>query len=153
MRSGTARTRKGGFSFVEVMLSVFLVACLAGVVAAAMPVATLSRTKAEAANSAAAIAQKEMEAARGLGYANLTAAGLLANGLIDSTGTDASGAFLFSNVDAALGDSPNTSLQGGTGTVLVEQVDVELRRLTIRVTWNERGKPRSFTLSTLVANL
>lgn len=164
MRFGTLRARRepeaarrrgrsGGFSFVEVMLAVFLVACLAGVVAAAMPVATLSRTKADASNAASAIAQKEMEAVRGLGYANLTATALLAAGLVDSTTPDASGAFPFTNVDAGVNDSPGTALTGGTGTILIEHVDTELRRVTVRVAWNERGKPRSYTLSTLVANL
>lgn len=145
--------RRGGFSFVEVMLAVFLVACLAGVVAAAMPVATLSRTKADASNTASAIAQKQMEAVRGMGYANLTGSTLLSAGLIDSATADASGAFPFTNVDGSVNDSPSTALTGGTGTVFIEQVDTELRRVTVTVNWNERGKPRSFTLSTLVANL
>ncbi len=147
------RARSGGFSFVEVMLAVFLLACLAGIVTAAMPVATLSRSKAEAADTATAIAQKEMEAARGLGYANLTATGLQTAGLIDSTTADANGAFPFSDVDDALNYSPSTALPSGTGTIFIEQVDTELRRVTVRVAWSERGRVRSFILSTLVANL
>ena len=152
-RARARKSRSRGFSFVEVMLAVFLVACLAGVVAAAMPIATVSRAKAEAADTASALAQKQIEAVRGLGYANLTGSALLSAGLIDSTTADASGAFAFTNVDDDRNDSPGTALPGGTGSVLIEQVDSELRRVTVRVNWSERGKPRFFVLSTLVANL
>ncbi len=147
------RRRSLGFSFVEVLFAVFITACLAAVVAAAMPVATLSRTKADASNRAQAIAQKEMEAARGLGYANLTGPQLSANGLVDDPNGPSAGVWTFTNVDAGANDAPSTVLAGGTGTVAVEQADVELRRLTVQVSWTERGKARSFSLSTLVANL
>ena len=134
-------------------MAVALVACLAGVVAAGMPVATLSRTKAEAADRAAALAQKQMESCRGAGYANLTGTLLHANGLLDSATPTGTGEFAFTNVDSGRSDSPGTLLLNGTGTVLIEQVDTELRRLTIRVRWTERGRAREYALTTLVANL
>lgn len=145
--------RKRGYSFVEVLFGVALTGALATIVAAAMPVATMSRTKADAANHAQALAQKEMEAARGLGYANLTGAQLFANGLVDDANGTAAGAWAFTNVDAGMSDSPGTALAQGTGLILVDQADVELRRVTVQVTWRERGATRSYTLSTLVANL
>ena len=145
--------RRRGFSFVEVLFGVFLVGALATIVAAAMPVATLSRTKADASNRAQALAQKEMEAVRGLGYANLTGPQLAANSLVDDANGPSAGAWTFTNVDAGTKDSPGTALAGGTGTILVDQTDTELRRVTVRVEWRERGATRDFTLSTLVANL
>lgn len=147
------RSIRGGFTFVEVILSVFLVSCLAGIVTAAMPVATLSRSKAENSDRAVALAQKEMESVRGVGYANLTGANLLADDLIDSTNTNAAGAFSFTDVDAGVNDSAGATLASGTGTVLVEQADTELRRVTVTVGWTERGRARAYSLSTLVANL
>lgn len=145
--------RAGGFSFVEVMLAVFMAACMAGIVAAAMPMASLSRSKAESADKAAAIAQKEMESIRGVGYANLTPNALLADGFLDSAVADASGYYPFSHVDDAMSDSPSTALQKGSGSVQIEQVDTELRRVTVRIAWSDRDRPRTFALSTLVANL
>lgn len=135
------------------MLAVFMAACMAGIVAAAMPVATFSRTKAENGDKATAIAQKEIESIRGLGYANLTAASLDSNGLIDSPTLSAGGTYAFTNVDSAQKDSPGTTLSSGTGTVRIEQVDIELRRVTVQVSWLERGRTRTYALSTLVANL
>lgn len=153
--SSTRRTlrRRRGFSFVEVLFAVFLTGCCATIVAGAYPVATMSRTKADAANRASALAQKEIEAVRGLGYANLTPTQMLANGLIDSATPIDVDTYSFTGVDASLTDSAATVLPNGTARIAVSQVDAELRRVVVTILWNDRGTTRSFVLSTLVANL
>lgn len=118
-----------------------------------MPVATLSRNKADLLNRATALAQKEMEAVRGTGYANLTASQLDSNHLIDSPTPVTTDTYTFTDVDGELNDSPAKVLPSGTGTIKIEQADTELRRVTITLVWIEKGQKKSYSLATLVANL
>lgn len=94
-----------------------------------------------------------MEAVRAVGYPNMSATQLFAAGLIDSTSPVATNTYTFTAVDNARVDSPAQVLPSGTGRILVEQVDIDLRRVTLTVTWMDRGRSRSMTVGTLVANL
>lgn len=142
-----------GFSLVESLMAVFLVAMCALVVSATMPMANRSRMKADLSGKAVGMAQKQLEALRGLGYANLTASQLFARNLIDSTTPIATDTYSFTNVDSGALDNPSRILPSGTGQVKVEQVDLDLRRVTVLVAWNENGRSRNFRIGTLVANL
>lgn len=147
------KRRKRGFSFIEVLFAVFLVAISASIVAATLPLSTNARARADMNNKATGLVQKQLEAIRGLGYQNATATQLLSNGLIDSTTPVATNTYAFSNSDGAALDNPSRILPSGAGTVLVEQVDLDLRRVTVTVTWVDRGSTRSVTDGTLIANL
>lgn len=147
------RKKNRGFSLIEVMFGIFLMALCAAIVAAGMPIATKSRIKADYNNKATSLAQKQLEAVRGLGYANATAAQLYSNGLIDSTTLNPNGRYNFTNVDIGALDNPAKVLPQGTGEIGIEQVDLDLRRITVVVRWLDRGVSRSLTLGTLVANL
>ncbi|HMS55705.1 MAG TPA: prepilin-type N-terminal cleavage/methylation domain-containing protein [Fimbriimonadaceae bacterium] len=142
-----------GFSLVESLMAVFLVAMCAMVVSATMPMANRSRLKADLSSKAVGMAQKQLEAVRGLGYANLTPSQLFARSMIDSTTPVASDTYSFTNVDSAALDNPARILPSGTGQLKVEQVDLDLRRVTVSVAWSENGNNRSFQIGTLVANL
>jgi len=146
------RTRKG-FTFVEVLFAIFLVVTSATIALATMPLSTSARVKADLNNRATSLAQKQLEAIRGRGYANATAAQLLSLGLIDSTTEVTPSTYAFTNNDNAALDNPAKVLPQGTGTVKVEQVDLDLRRITITVTWVDRGTTRSMVVGTLIANL
>ncbi len=104
-------------------------------------------------NKAVAFAQKELEAIRGLGYANATSTQLLAYGLIDSTTPLVTNTYPATNVDSASYDNIGRLLPSGTATVAVSQTDIDLRQVTVTVTWNDRGTTRTFSLGTLIANL
>lgn len=142
-----------GFSLVESLFAVFLVAMCAMVVAATMPMANRSRVKADYTNKAVGLAQKQLEAVRGVGYANLTPNQLLAYGLIDSITPVAANTYAFTNVDTGAFDNPARILPSGTGRITVEQADIDLRRITVLVQWTEKGAAKSFRVGTLVANL
>ncbi len=146
------RTRKG-FSLIELLYAVFLTGLCAVLLAATIPMATGSREKADLYNKATSLAQKQIEAVRGLGYANLTPAQLASYGLIDSTATVAANTYSFTNSDSAANDAPSSVLPSGTGTVRIEQVELDLRRVTITVNFRLRGENRSIQVATLVANL
>lgn len=137
----------------EVLLAIFLVVICAFIVAATMPIANRSRAKASDLDKAMGLAQKELEAIRGLGYPNITPTQLSANGLIDSATPVATNTYSFTNADNANFDNPAKVLNNGAGTVLIEQLATDFRRVTITVTWREKSKTRTFTLGTLIANL
>lgn len=147
-------SRKQGFSLVEVLFAIFLASLCALVLAAGMPIANSSRARADMYNKATGLAQKQIEAIRSLGYPNATATQLANAGLIDSTtpveGTDI---YSFTNVDTVALDNPSRILPGGVGRIRLEQVDLDLRRVTIEVRWVDRGTTKSIRLGTLIANL
>jgi type II secretory pathway pseudopilin PulG len=145
--------RRKGSSLIEVLFASFLVALCASVLAASIPTATKSRLKATYSGLALSLAQKELEAIRTRGYANVSGSQLASLGLLDSATPVSSGTFSFTNVDHPLYDSPARVLPGGEGFVTIEQVDLDLRRVTVRVEWTEGGQRKALTLGTLIANL
>lgn len=142
-----------GFSLVETLIAIFLVVTCMLVVVATMPLATASRAKADLLSRATGLAQKQIEAMRGVGYPNLTGTQMASYGLVDSGTPIATNTYSFTNADSLANDSPARVLPSGTGTVMVEQVDVDLRRITVVVTYRDRGTTRTVRLGTLVANL
>lgn len=145
--------RKRGASLIESLFAVFLVFSAASVVLSTMPIGTNARTISELKQRAMGLAQKELEAIRGLGYANATSTQLYSFGLIDSTTPIADATYSFTNADNAARDNPSRILPSGTGAVKLEQADIDLRRVTVTVSYVERGAPKSVTVGTLIANL
>ena len=134
-------------------MAVFLVSLCALVVAVTMPIANRARQKADLSSRAVGLAQKQIEAVRGVGYANLTTSQLATYGLIDSASPVATNTYGFTNSDAAALDNPSRVLPGGVGRLKLEQADIDLRRVIITVSWTEKGQTRSYSIGTLIANL
>jgi type II secretory pathway pseudopilin PulG len=148
------RKKTRAFTLVEALFALFLMALCAAIVAASTPVASRARVKADYLNKATGIAQKELEAIRGLGYPNITSDQLLANKLIDSTTALSPNTYSFTNTDLPNNDSPAKILPSGTGTVLIEQPAANLRRVTVTVNYKEMyGANRQIVIGTLIANL
>jgi type II secretory pathway pseudopilin PulG len=145
--------KRRGFSLIEVLIAVFLVITCMLIVIATMPLATASRAKATLSTRAIGLAQKELEALRGAGYPNLTPTQMYAYGLIDNTTPVTTNTYRFTSADALAYDSPANVLPSGTGTVLVEQLDFDLRRVTITVTYRDRNTTKTVRLGTIIANL
>ena len=144
---------KRGTTLVEILFAVFMLLACAAVLSATTPIASMSRYKAEMSNKAAGIAQKQLEAIKAAGYANAATTQLVTYGLIDNNTDLGGGTFSFTNSDSANLDNPAKVLPSGTGTVKIEQLATDLRRVTVTVSWNERGTTRSFTVGTLIANI
>ncbi len=147
------KRRQRGFSLIEVLFAIFLASLSAMILAASMPVANNSRARADLQNKATGLAQKQLEAIRGLGYPNATASQLYSRGLIDSATPVSTDTYSFSNVDLAQLDNPANVLPSGTGTVTVSQVDLDLRSVVVTVRWVDRGTNKLIRVGTLVANL
>jgi type II secretory pathway pseudopilin PulG len=147
------RRKNNGFTLIEVMLSVFMVTCAGAILASAMPAATISRVKGNYLNRAANFAQKEIELMKAQTYSNLTASKLYAADLIDNTTAIATDTYSCNSTDAAVGDEISDILPSGSASVKIEQLDIELKRITVTVNWNEKGRNRSYVVGSLVANL
>jgi len=157
------RNTRTGHTLIEAMFASFLALLCALIFSATIPVANITRGKADSLNSATSLAQKMIETARGEGYPNVTNQRLVDNGLADGTtlvNTNALGigpageqALEFTNVDSAIVDSPGTVLPGGRGFIYSTQTGLDLRRVTVIVMWREKSGTRSVRLTSLVANL
>lgn len=145
--------RKRGSTLIESLFAVFLVLSAATVVLVTMPMGTTSRAIADLNNKAMGLAQKEIEAIRSLGYANATASQLYSFALIDSTSPIATNTYSFTNADSASRDNPARILPSGTGSVKIEQIDLDLRRITVTITYSDRGNTKSVSVGTLIANI
>jgi type II secretory pathway pseudopilin PulG len=145
--------KKMGSTLIEALLAVFIFAMSAVILTSAMPMATKTRIKADNMNKAAGMAQKMIEAVRGSGYANVTANQLYGLGLIDSTTPISTNRYATTNVDTASLDNVGRILPGGYSHMIVEQVDIDLRRVTVHIHWVDRGVAKRYVLGTLIANL
>ncbi len=147
------KRKQSGQSLVEVLFGIFLAGLCATVLAATMPVANNSREMANYQNVAISIAQKHMEGLRGQGYPNLTPDRMFSNGMIDSATAVSANRYSFHNSDQGNHSSPAMQLPSGQGFLTVEQTGIDLRRVLIEIRWVERGRNKSVTLGTTVANL
>jgi type II secretory pathway pseudopilin PulG len=146
------RNRKSGVTLIEVLFAMFLVMACALIVAATMPIADIARGKADIMSKATGLAQKQLEAIRGVGYANINTTALATDGLIDSTSPIATNTYSFTNSDSVNRDNPGRLLPSGTGSVKIEQMQQNLVRVTVVVNYSNNQRSQSVTLGTLVAN-
>lgn len=137
---------------IEVLFAIFVAGVCAMIFSAAMPVANKSRAKADYMNTATGLAQKELEALKSID-ASLNPTTLLANGLIDNINPIAANQYSFTTCDTATSDSPAKVLPSGKGYVTIELIDIDLRRVTVLITWKEAGKDRQLSVATLIAKL
>lgn len=158
-----SRRHNSGHTLMEAMMASFLALVCALIFAATIPVANVTRGKAEYLNLATSLAQKQIEAIRHMQYPNTTAQRLFDNDRINSmtqinigtlgVGTTGEMAYDASDVDTAETDSPRKLLPGGRGFVQTTQQGLDMRRVSVIVAWRERGEWRTVRVSTLVANL
>lgn len=157
------RNKQRGHSLLEAMMAAFLVLICALIFSATIPVANMTRGKAENLNIATSLSQKLMEKIRGTGYPNTTGARLLTVGLVDNTtvvdigalgiGSAGETAFECTNVDGADFDSTARVLPNGRSFIKVEQISMDMRRLTVVMAWKEKSAWKSIRVASLSANL
>jgi hypothetical protein len=118
-----------------------------------MPVATASRVRADMNNKATSLAQQQMEAIRGAGYANLAPDKLVTATLIDSTSPVSANKYRFTNNANTQRDNPANILPAGKGYVTITQYSTDVKEVVVEVEYSDRGTTRTIRLATLVANL
>ena len=145
--------RQAAFSLIENLFGIFLVGMAAAIMAATLPLAHSSRARADLLNKATGIAEKQLELIKNAGYQNATPSKLYDLGLLDTPAPAGNGMYPFTNVDNGAYDAPSQVLPNGKGFVGITSVSADLTEVTVLVTWNDRGKIRSVTASTFLANL
>ncbi len=147
------RRRLRGISYVEITLALFLMTASATIVAVTMPISTISRGKADLFNKAQNLAQKQLERVKAAGYPNLTGTQLNNLGIVDSATPTTGTTFSWTDSDSGVSHSPGTVLPSGTATLTIDQVDTDLRRVTLTVNYSDRGRALTYSVGTLIANL
>ncbi len=139
-----------GFTVAELMLTVGLLGVLVLAYAALMPAGIRTGAHASRRQVATEIAQSVLERARLAEYNNLTYDGLKQYGLIATT-PEASPFALSTANPATL--NPSLVLPQGSGTIQVEDVGYDVRRVTVTIRWQDANSPaRSVVMATLVTN-
>lgn len=118
---------QSGFTLVEVLIGIFLLAIGAAIVAGVYPVAQISRVKAVYSTFATSLAEQKMEELKSAGYASIQAG---------------------SPITTAVVELPN-----GQQTVAITQYSPSIKKVSITITWNGyRTVGGSITLATLISN-
>lgn len=158
-----SRRSRRGFTLVEVLFGIGLLAVTAMVFAAAYPVSARLQASARLRAQAVRIAGRQMEALRRLPADTLTSLDKLkTSGVIEATATTQP--YPFTNLTIDGGDAVAQLLPAGTGAVTIEDVTLadpnvlaaaptKLRRLTVTVAWNDRGRTLSVVTRSLVSEL
>jgi prepilin-type N-terminal cleavage/methylation domain-containing protein len=118
-----------GFSFIEVVVSLFIIGTVIVLSSAILKAAPLSR-HAKFENLALSIAQNELEGLRAAGYSSLPAAGSFSDPLL-------------------------SSLPSGSGSLSVSDFNAKAKQVAVTVSWREEASSAtsSVSLSTLISSV
>ena len=152
MRGSTLRRTLKGVTLIEVMFACFLALMSALILSAAMPISTVSREKANMQDLATSIAQRQLEAIKSQGFAQITPSRLTTVGLIDSATPVSADTYSFNNNSTAIKDDPASVLPGGSGTVTITSPSVDMKEIRVRVRYTDRGSSKQVMVGTNVAN-
>lgn len=143
-----SRKVRRGFSLVEVVVAVFLLAMAVLMFGAFYP--TASRSSRMSGNHSQAISevQHKVDQLRAIGYGRLTYSELRAAGVIDATPNTLP--YSFTAVDGLQNLLPNAS-----GTINISPAGTDLMQVTVRVTWSgapSKAMEGSHEVTILIAN-
>ncbi len=136
------KTRRPGYTLVEVMISIGLLAMAATMFTAMMPMAFRGAQMTGNYQQASSLIQHKIDELRAVGYGRLTYSELQAAGIIDASPTTAP--FSFAGVD-----SLNSIFVSATGTISLADFDANTKQVTVTLTWN--GSPVKQGNGTLTA--
>ena len=123
----TRRLRRGGFSLIEVIISIFIVGIMIYISNAILLGAPLIQS-AKNQDIALKIAVNEIEGMRALGYTSLPTSGPFPNDLL-------------------------ASLPSGSGDIAISDFNIDTKKIIATVSWVERGVQKSVSLSTLITKV
>ena len=124
----THTRRRRGFSLIEVMVSLFMVAAAASMFFAIVPSASKTGKMVGNYQQATSLVQHKIDQLRGVGYGRLTYSELLAAGIIDASPN--ASPFKFNTVD-----SLSTIYRNATTTLAVSDFDGSVKQVTVTLTW------------------
>ncbi|MGV3618233.1 MAG: type IV pilus modification PilV family protein [Fimbriimonas sp.] len=140
----TRRVRSRGFTWIEVLLSIFVVGITAAIYGSLIPMSAKTQTMAANHQQALGIIQHKIDQLRAVGYGRLTFTELKDAGIIDSSPT--SSPFRFDTVDNL--DSLYIS---SVGTIAVSDFSTTVRQVTVTLTWTGSGRRQGNGTASLTA--
>ncbi len=123
-----SRNKKGGFTLVEAMVAMIIIASAAGVFFALMPMSFKTGKMVGSYQQASSLLQHKVDQMRGVGYGRLTYAELRDAGIIDAS--PSSQPFSFKNVDGL-----STLYASPTATIQVTDFTESIKRVTVTLVW------------------
>jgi hypothetical protein len=138
--------RRRGAGLVDLIVAIFLLGTTGAIFSAAFPTGITASRQAQDYKIATAIVQRKSEQLRTMSYESLTQPLLTAAGTIDSS--DVSSPYSFTSVDNVA-----SQLTSGTGSLEIEDVSSDVKRVRITVTWlGQSQDQRSLQATTLFAD-
>lgn len=119
---------KGGYSLLEVVISIFLISAAAVMFSGMMPTASKSGKMVGNHQQASSLVQHKVDQLRAVGYGRLTYTELKNAGIIDTNPNVAP--FSFTQVDSLASIYPNP-----TGTIEVSDPSPNIRSVTVNLRW------------------
>lgn len=138
--------RRKGFSLVEVIIAIFLIALGATILGAIFPLASKSGKMVGNHEQAASIVQHKIDQLRGVGYGRLTWSELYDAGIIDSKTTQP---YEFTGVDELAKIYPNPK-----GTIEISNFSSNIKKVTVSLVWTGSAYKQgngSITATALIA--
>lgn len=127
--SPARRRKRGGFTFVETVVGIFLVALTATMYYALLPMAFKTGKMVGNTNQASSLVQHKVDQLRGVGWGRLNYTELSNAGIIDAA--PSTSPFSFKTVDGLSSIYPNA-----VATILVEDFNSEIKKVTVTLTWS-----------------
>lgn len=140
MAGSTHRGRRG-FTLVEPLVGIFILALTGAMFYALMPTATKTGKMVGNSSQAASLVQHKIDQLRGVGYGRLTYKELSNAGIVDTSPNTSP--FSFKVVD-----NLNSLYTNPVATVTVSDFTTDIRQVTVTLTWSGNGnKPSSGTIT------
>jgi Tfp pilus assembly protein PilV len=134
--------KKLGYTFIEVMVSLFLVSMGAIMFSSMMPMAAKGGHMVGNYQQASSLVQHKIDECRSVGYGRLTYSELQTAGIIDASPT--SSPYSFTGVDGLTSIYVNA-----TGTLTITDFSATIKQVTVTLTWT--GSPSRQGNGTLTA--
>ena len=136
-----------GFTWIEVIASVFVVGLTATMFASLYPISTKSQLMVSNHQQALGLIQHKIDQIRAVGYGRLTYQELKDAGIIDASPTTSP--FAYTTVDTL-----TTLYPAASGTITISDFSTTIRQVTVSLTWSgsaRRVGNGTLSLTTLVA--
>jgi Tfp pilus assembly protein PilV len=120
--------KRPAYSFIEVVVSLFLVSMGAMMFGALVPMAARASRMVGNYQQASSLVQHKIDELRAVGWGRLDYTNLQTSGIIDASPTTAPFAFTTT-------DSLNTIYTSATGTIAIADFSTTIKQITVTLTW------------------
>jgi prepilin-type N-terminal cleavage/methylation domain-containing protein len=141
------KRRRRGFTWIEVLASIFVVGITATLFGSLFPMAAKSQAMVANHQQALGLIQHKIDQMRAVGYGRLTYTELKDASIIDASPTVSP--FRFDGVDGL-----STIYPAATGTITITDFSTTIRQVSVTLTWTGSARRQgngSLTLSALIA--